>query len=481
MQKLMDFFPGKAITAAALVLVLAGPLSGGVAEAEDVADLTLLGARARAMGGAYTAVANGIDAVGWNPAGLAGIEHATLAADTRLSFGSGAVKRGIEVFPAGTFGDTRVLDFRDSPGTRFTYYFVEGAVPIPVEGQLKSAALVAAAGYRRVIDLLFRQEQLLEIDAGGGNLVPIEHIDESEGGVDALSVSVAGALPLTDRLPKRLALGINLNFLTGFVDDTDLVRVALEGREIFTTEESTHHKVDGFSADLGARLEVMPELTVGAIFRPGYDIEFKDGRGRFRQLVLEGGPIPPGSVLLEERIASLTREVPTFYGVGAAGTPVAGLVVAADFQYRPWNESVLTVHNPSGQNTVVEEGRYEAHSFHVGGEYTFYRGGSVEVPLRFGFRTRPTSLANADSLSTAIGRDGFRTFRGDRVEGNTWSGGIGLHFATVDFDVAMDRTALTIAEFSEYFTAPPFPGEALRIVEIEEVFTNVYFGSTLRF
>jgi hypothetical protein len=140
------------------------------------------------------------------------------------------------------------------------------------------------------------------------------------------------------------------------------------------------------------------------------------------------------------------------------------------------------VHSLSGGRDIVVDPRlYEAHTFHLGSEYVFNRDQNLRVPLRLGFRTTPTTLSNADSLSVEVGPNGFRTFRGDRVESHTWSGGIGVHFPTVGFDVSIDRTKLTFAEFSEFFESPPLPGQPLRIMEIEETLTNLYFSSTIRF
>jgi hypothetical protein len=115
----------------------------------------------------------------------------------------------------------------------------------------------------------------------------------------------------------------------------------------------------------------------------------------------------------------------------------------------------------------------------MGGEYTLNRGADIEVPLRLGFHTAPTSRANIDSLSADVNADGFRSYRGDRVEGDTWSMGIGIYFSTVRFDVSYDRTTYTFSEF--LFDQVPFPGQPLAIVELEETLSNIYFSSTLRF
>jgi hypothetical protein len=463
--------------AVAVVSVVAVGVQPG--RAEEAPDLAMLGARARAMGGAYVAVADDVDAVGWNPAGLAEIEDPELTAQTRLSFGSGAFTDGLDTFTTGGLAESPVLSMKDTPGTRFTYYLIGGAAPLPVKGRVEEYGLVAAASYRRVIDLYFRQEQLLQFDVGGGIVVPFEHVDDSTGGVDAFTLSFAGHV-----IPD-LSLGLNVNFLTGFVEDVDRLQVAFEGTEVFTLEQRNRRSVDGHSFEFGARYEVLPELlpqvTVGGILRPGYDVDRKQGQGRFRQVTAAGGPLPPSNIFAEFPIPGITNEFPTTWGVGIAGVPRPGLTVAADFQYRPWNETVNVVHQLDGENDVEDPKLYEAHSFHLGGEYVFHRDQEVKVPVRLGFRTAPTPLSNADSLSAEVGPDGYRTFRGDRIEANTISGGVGIHFSTVGFDFAIDRTKTSFSEHSEFFAAPPLPGQPLRIVEVEETITNFYLSSTLRF
>jgi len=463
-----------AVAVAWAVAVAIAVVAVAPAVAEEAPDLTLLGARARAMGGAYIAVADDVDAVGWNPAGLAEIKTPSLTAQSRLNFGSGIFTGGLATFTTGGLAESPVLNIKDSPGTRFTYYLIGGAAPLPIKGPAEKLGLVAAASYRRLIDLFFRQEQLLEFDVGGGIVIPFEHIDDSNGGVDAFTLSLAG------QVIPRLSLGLNVNLLTGFVENVDLSRVAFEGTEFFTLEQRTRRSVSGKSIELGARIEVLPQVTVGGILRPGYDVEQKRGQGKFRQLISAGGPLPPTNVRDEFPIPGITNQIPTFYGVGIAATPVAGVTVAADFQYRPWNESLSVVHDLSGADIVVDSQLYEAHSFHLGGEYVFYRDREVKVPVRIGFRTAPTPLSNADSLSTEVANR-FRTFRGDRIEANTLSGGVGIHFSTVGFDVSIDRTKLDFSEHSEFFPTPPPPGQPLRIVQIEETLTSLYFSSTLRF
>jgi len=461
------------VLALALGLVAgSGPLP---ARGQEAPDLVMVGARARGMGGAYVAVADGVESIGWNPAGLAAITQPELTGDMRLHFGSGQINEGIPVFSGGGV-PAPVLDFTDSPQAQFTYYLVGGAAPSPFKGWSETYGLVGAFWYRRVVDGLAAQEQLIEFDPGGGFSIPFNRLSESEGGEDAWTLSLAG------RPHSRVALGVNFNFITGFVERSDEQSVAFQGQEFYNVTQAVRYELNGFSTDLGATVQVLPELKVGAVLHPGYDLEQQGGPGSLRVLVLPGSGLAPADTVVTFQVNDATSEIPLMYGLGASYVvpyaPVTGLLVAADYQYRPWNEVERQVDTESG-TVIPENTAYPTHAFHIGGEYTFNRGHDAEVPIRLGFHTTPTQQANVDSLSAEVGAGGFRDFRGDRVEAHTWAFGIGLHFKTVDFDVAFDTTKYTYTEF--LFDNTPPPGTQLDIIEVEESLHNLYFSSTLRF
>ncbi|HWN80631.1 MAG TPA: hypothetical protein VNM87_00905, partial [Candidatus Udaeobacter sp.] len=151
---------------AAWALALGLVVTGGGVRAEVASDFVQIGARARGMGSAYTAVATGVDAVGWNPAALSDMTGPEVKGDLRLDFGSGQVTHGIEFFDSGAGGIVPVENFTDSPRTTFSYSMLGGAVPLPFEGRAKDFHLAGALAYRRIIDRLVRQEQLIAFDPG---------------------------------------------------------------------------------------------------------------------------------------------------------------------------------------------------------------------------------------------------------------------------------------------------------------------------
>jgi hypothetical protein len=457
---------------AALALWVAPAFMGGDARAEVAPEFVQIGARARGMGSAFTAVAAGVDALAWNPAGLTQLTEPELKGDLRLNFGSGEILEGIQNFDSGAGGIVPVENFTDTPGSNFSYSMVGGAAPLPLKGRAEPYGLAGALAYRRVIDLLFRQEQLLLFDPGAGFTIPFEHVDDSRGGPDAFTFALAG------KPHSRVALGFNVNFLTGFVEDLDQQQVSFSGQQFFVNEIETRSTFGGTMFELGALVDVTKKISVGGMIRPGFDIDQEGGSGHIRVFAAEGGPTPASDTLITFKTNDLTLGLPMFYSLGARGTPLPGLLVAADWQYKPWNELTVVQHTPTG-DVEPENTLYPAHTFHLGGEYMLNRTGDVQVPIRLGFHTAPTSGANVDSLSADVNAEGFRNFRGDRVEGNAWSGGVGLYFPTVQFDISVDRTSYEYSEF--LFNQVPPPGQPLSVVEIKETLTNLYFSSTIRF
>ncbi len=466
---------GRLLVTIVQVLAIAAAAGPRPAAAEEGPDLAIVGARARGMGSAYTAVSDGIESVGWNPAGLAFIRGPRLAADMRLHFGSGTVTQGIPIFSGGG-APAPVDNFTDTPSSRFTYYLIGGAAPLPIKGWVEDYGLVGSLVYRRVMDRFIGREQLIEFDPGGGFTIPFEHIVDEQGGIDAWTLSLAG------RAHELVALGFNLNFLTNTYSATDEQVVAFQGQEFYRAETQQRSDFGGFSFELGATIEPMTDLKLAGVMRPSYDLKQTNGRGRVRLEVAPGAGVPEADTLIQYEVPDITSDVPFMYGIGAAyrlsTSPLSGLLIAADYQYRPWNEMKSVADTEQGP-VELETFSYPTHTVSVGGEYVFNRDSDVQVPLRLGFHSAPSVQANVDSLSTEIGADGYRNFRGSRVEGNTWAFGAGIHFPSVAFDVSLDFTKHTFSEFL-FGNAPP-PGVQLDIVELEETMTNLYFSSTLRF
>ena len=115
----------------ATILVALTVLAGATgAHAEEDLELAMPGGRARAMGGAYTAIADDLSAQFWNPAGLAGEAGRALQAEVRLNFGNGAVNSPVTEFDSGV-GIVPVVDYSVNRASELTYNFLAAAARLP--------------------------------------------------------------------------------------------------------------------------------------------------------------------------------------------------------------------------------------------------------------------------------------------------------------------------------------------------------------
>lgn len=162
-------------TSALAFLALLLPL--GAAAQESAAFLeTGVGARALGMGGAYTALAEGADAIAWNPAGLAGSPRRELAfsrvellEDARVDTLHLALPSRLGTFGAGArhLGHER-LDGRDAAG-RATggFYAADDAAELGYGARLSESARVGGAARYVKSRLAEASAQAFAFDLGG--------------------------------------------------------------------------------------------------------------------------------------------------------------------------------------------------------------------------------------------------------------------------------------------------------------------------
>lgn len=183
----------KALKLAGL-LVLIAPISWA-AETASFLDIGV-GGRALGMGGAYTALADEVNALYWNPAGLSRLEkreftasHAEMFESTRLDFLAYAHPTSQGTFAAGlTYLSQGKIEGRDGLGR-------------PISGYDASDAAVSA-GYARKLDVA---------DLGAAVKYIRSHIGSAEA--QSFAVDVGVRRELEGMGPGKLALGAALRNL----------------------------------------------------------------------------------------------------------------------------------------------------------------------------------------------------------------------------------------------------------------------------
>lgn len=157
----------------------------GVARADETAAFLKIGVGARAlgMGGAYSAIANDINAMGWNPAGLSrmtrselGFSHAQLAADTRYDFMGYAAPTAYGVLgAAGTYLNQGAIEGRDENGKTGGGYSASDSVMSLSYATIFNGPLNAGGNFKLIQSRIANASaQSYAFDFGGQYTLPLK-------------------------------------------------------------------------------------------------------------------------------------------------------------------------------------------------------------------------------------------------------------------------------------------------------------------
>jgi len=217
---------------ALIAALLALAPASGAAE-ETAAFLKIgVGARALGMGGAYTAVANDVNSIAWNPAGLAGVgkrelgvTHTQLAADTRydvLAYGQ-ALSYGTLAVSGGSLGQG-AIDSRDDSG-HAAGSFTAGDSVVNVGYGAKLALGMRLGGAVKYVQsrIASYSAQTYAVDLGGqyelgyqGPGVPIVAAAVQNVGPGMRFLDQRSALPLTVAAGTAYRLPLGLTFAADY-------------------------------------------------------------------------------------------------------------------------------------------------------------------------------------------------------------------------------------------------------------------------
>jgi hypothetical protein len=320
-----------------LVLTLGLISTSAFAQRGQNFTITGNGARAVAMGNAFTALADDATAISWNPAGLSQLQKMEASVYGRY---------GLQTI------DLENVDVESE--SQFQLNFVSFVLPLNME----SMNLVAGIAFRRYFDLA--QETTIKFSE-------TDQIKEvSEGGINAISPSVGL------RVNDVFSVGVTFNLLGGnqkyeYMD-------AVLGDEVMQDVDFT-----GFNIDIGVLAKLSPQFTLGAKVTLPYSLDYE-----FNEYVDNGVDLQP---LNSE---TFTYEFPVTYSIGAAFRASDNLILTVDYQARPYEGAELTY-----DGDKIDEFSYNYNSFHLGAEYLLFIGDLI-VPLRAGLYTFPQGVEDAD-------------------------------------------------------------------------------------
>ncbi|MBN1999961.1 hypothetical protein JW935_20580 [candidate division KSB1 bacterium] len=350
------------------------------------------GARAAAMGRAFTALANDATALHWNPAGLVDFNKNFGVISGMLNFGN------LGLYPDTEFSLLPNYQGRYSGG--FSLNYVGFTIPILDAPN----TLVGSIVIRNLSDL----NQSFTIVEQYGSSENRQKFSRT-GGIYALSTG-AGMLLL-----PNLRIGTTFNFITGqqVKEESHEDRF---GASVTRDWRKWQNKFSGFSMDVGFIWNPIKPVAVGSKFTLPHaihfsDIEFKNSENVSRRYDID---------------ASL--EKPFSFSSGIGLFLARNFLFSFDYVVRPWKGIITHIDGQKNDNLFEN-----ANSFHMGVEYTVETE-NYNMPWRFGFFTNPVQLYEYDST--------VPDHLGDQVIAHFLTGGFGITTKHFLFDVAFDYQML---------------------------------------
>ncbi|MFH0991029.1 MAG: porin [bacterium] len=329
------------------------------------------GARAMALGGAFTARASDLSALYFNPAGLAYMKggHATLG--TTL------------IMPRSSFyGPTQLNTNTETKMVNQLF------TPINVGVSYELAdGLVAAIGVNNPYGLGTEWPE-----DWAGKFISTK--------IDLMTFFISPTIAY--QVTEDLSVGVGLNYVIGNVDINRVVSDPFDPHAKVKISASD----DGMGFNVGAMYKFSPAFSIGAAYRSEVKIE-ATGTAEFTP----NRSIYPGG----DMSAALTLPANAF--VGIAVTPMEDLTLSADYQFVGWSSyKELKIEFKKDNSTSVSPKDYEdSYVIRLGAEYTMN-----DLQLRAGYLydKSPVKDKYVEPLLPDASRNGFNVGFGYKLSEN---------------------------------------------------------------
>jgi long-chain fatty acid transport protein len=382
------------ITSAAL---LAGSLSYGWAKGIFVTP----GARANALGGAYTAIADDASAIYWNPAGLTQITGNSVETSAFYVVAPVTGNQSLRNVPAGQVANSADGDFPfpkiypTEPGFYDSKDFNTSAVIPFLGGAFHAKNIAIGAGY---------------YGAGGGGGI-FENKILAGAGSDTIASKLAGMygfsianVSAAKEFIPGLSFGVGIDFI-GYFESQEARKDYTangSGYSFYTFDLQQNGTGSGVQVNGGLLYKVRPNLRAGLVYRSGATIKIT-GQSIYRQGGLSGFGIPDAALQSDYE---KKYHYPSTYGLALAYEPVEKLTLAAGLdqaRYSPTKNDIAYKNPVPGLfvNNTSDAKLKDVTQFRLGAEYRYtdtltFRGGIQNDPVDT--PTDTLTLTNTDQF-----------------------------------------------------------------------------------
>ena len=386
-------------------------------------DMNIIGAGARAhgMGGAFIGLADDATAISWNPAGIAQLDKMEGSAVGLFNMKKLTNERSY----TSSSWDTSVTEETSVNHIAPNFF----SLVLPFKAQDRNVVLAVA--YNRMVDF---GEGLDSSHQFSG--YSLDYSYKFTGGIDAITPAMAVQLT-----PK---------FLVGAAGNIIVNGAKIEESYDYSDGDYDRYeeKMDfsGFNINTGVLFLANKNLNIGATVRFPFTLS-RSGSSHWEWSYSGVG----GSYDTTYPDEQKQWTMPLMLGVGLAFKPTENLTLAFDYERRNYGNTDYTVKYVGSAGSVVdttfENVWMNVNQFRVGMEYLFI-GQNAVFPVRLGFRTNPQTYAAEEWTE-----DASYNWNADSsvVTPMVFTGGFGMKFGNVWFDMAYEMETGTIEKYSENY------------------------------
>ena len=359
-------------------------LSGSSPAQEEIFSLGMqlgTGARAIAMGGAYTSVGGDFSASFWNPAALADIRRVEFYGSLSHLMRQNTVEFGNIPF------DLAINENEEN----FTKFNSAGlAYPVPTE----RGSLVFSFGYNQV------KSYDSNFDFRAFNFSPDDSVNQAWKELETGSLNTwtaSGAMAVS----PNTSVGIGLNFWTGGSDfHTTFREVDIEDIyadfENFTRDDGLKTNISGFNVKFGGLID-LPLLRLGATIST--PITFKVKEHFFTSEELLDDNLDLAEEFFDEGFFEYRIKSPWTF-TGGASLNLSNFVFSGDVEYNDWTQIRYKSEPPfegvtqTEANLSIRDNYRATTRIRLGGEFTLPLTG---LSFRAGYFRDPSMFQGASS------------------------------------------------------------------------------------
>jgi hypothetical protein len=434
------------------------------------------GAQAWALGGAYVAQAQGVDAIGWNPAGMGWLKRPAVVSEFRWTRSTAATSGFPDTFNIPNSPQLRIVRYEVNLKSMVRSGILGAGATRTILGRNVSGAL----SYRRYLDTTMPEAILAELSLEGsgnngastGSTVAFDN--NEQGGVDAASATVGVEL-----IPGQLAAGVNFNLLDGIFRSTITSSAPSGGLGESTGHQRLNFDYRGFSTDLGVQYRREGLAAVGVRYTPSYKLAVTKGR-----YVSQSIPLPGSEFVYRVHgiVAGYNLDVPAMLSIGGWYQVIPQLSVAIGYDSQKWADPTIAYRSDesfAGRESKPTLPLRDVTCLHYGIEGRFLKLRKGDVPVRLGYSTGPLSVA--DLVPGGDHPEIFSNWEGGDVKSSTMSFGLGFETGPLHYGLSYEIIDYKIKKW--YFESPtdPFFNPQGVAVKVDRRVTQLRFGGTLSF